>query len=514
MNLSRFDPKTGEHADPDDLRFCYFITPLAAGIVAVGVSATAATVIATVATTAIIGAGIGAAGAAITGGDIGMGALMGGIAGGVTGGAGLAFSGAGAAGADAATTGATAAASDIPGAATTAGSDALTAAGDTSLSAPITDVSSQALDPVTGAPVGPLSGGATGAPAVGISGTAPTVTGLPTVADTGASGAGSATGGFNATGLASNNLSPAQVAAGASGAPSSSGLSNAVSTGIKAVGSMENGNGQQAAPSATSGYNATGLQSDNLTPAQVTAGTGSSSGGNWFSNLFSNNNGTSGGALNTVSNAASGKNQGINQTQIALGLLGGIGQALSKSSTPTTTNFSAMPGPSSTAATQGPLFNAPMSSTNTSGQPYVNRTPVNPLPSNQSYWTYGQGPEQNFFANNAVHLARGGPLSQAAHPGGQHMSEGAEPTFNTGGGQHQVRGPGDGTSDDVNAALSDGEYVLTAQDVARIGQGSNQAGAKKLDQFRSHLAKASGQKQFIPKKTDKVLGNFARSVAK
>jgi hypothetical protein len=61
-----------------------------------------------------------------------------------------------------------------------------------------------------------------------------------------------------------------------------------------------------------------------------------------------------------------------------------------------------------------------------------------------------------------------------------------------------VRGPGDGTSDSVPAIingrqpakLSDGEYVLPAMAVAKIGNGSNEAGAKKLDKFVKGLARA------------------------
>ena len=53
-----------------------------------------------------------------------------------------------------------------------------------------------------------------------------------------------------------------------------------------------------------------------------------------------------------------------------------------------------------------------------------------------------------------------------------------------------AQGPGDGTSDDIllpgpgnsPARLSDGEYVLTARAVSNIGDGSSDAGARKLDQ--------------------------------
>lgn len=61
-------------------------------------------------------------------------------------------------------------------------------------------------------------------------------------------------------------------------------------------------------------------------------------------------------------------------------------------------------------------------------------------------------------------------------------------TFQTGG---KVSGPGTGTSDsvpamidnEVPASLSDGEYVLTAEVVSKLGGGSTDAGAEFLDQF-------------------------------
>lgn len=57
---------------------------------------------------------------------------------------------------------------------------------------------------------------------------------------------------------------------------------------------------------------------------------------------------------------------------------------------------------------------------------------------------------------------------------------------------HHVRGPGTGRSDSIPAQLSDGEYVLTAEDVSLLGDGSNDAGAKVLDDMRTHLRKHKG----------------------
>jgi hypothetical protein len=57
----------------------------------------------------------------------------------------------------------------------------------------------------------------------------------------------------------------------------------------------------------------------------------------------------------------------------------------------------------------------------------------------------------------------------------------------------RIGGGADGRSDDVNAVLSDGEYVMDAETVAMLGNGSSKAGAAKLDQMRANLRKQKGQ---------------------
>lgn len=64
-----------------------------------------------------------------------------------------------------------------------------------------------------------------------------------------------------------------------------------------------------------------------------------------------------------------------------------------------------------------------------------------------------------------------GPLSQAAR---------------------YVQGPGTGRSDEIPAMLSDGEYVMDSSTVAMLGDGSNKAGAQRLDEFRKNLWKHKG----------------------
>jgi hypothetical protein len=50
----------------------------------------------------------------------------------------------------------------------------------------------------------------------------------------------------------------------------------------------------------------------------------------------------------------------------------------------------------------------------------------------------------------------------------------------------------DGRSDDIPAVLSDGEYVIDAETVALLGNGSNDAGAKQLDMMRQQVRKQKG----------------------
>jgi hypothetical protein len=200
--------------------------------------------------------------------------------------------------------------------------------------------------------------------------------------------------------------------------------------------------------------------------------------------------------------------------------------------------------------------------------PQFNRTPVaNPTnnatgtPMTQQDWyTYGERPEASFYANNAVPLVSstgvspsttptptsqpaptaGGstqpqtssPLSALMTQGGNMspymgttinpemrarggalggmsmMANGGQapsPEFDSAAEQH-VRGPGNGTSDDIPAKLSDGEYVMDANTVSMLGNGSNDAGARQLDQLRQNLRKHAAKpmakgKQFMKAKS-------------
>lgn len=56
-----------------------------------------------------------------------------------------------------------------------------------------------------------------------------------------------------------------------------------------------------------------------------------------------------------------------------------------------------------------------------------------------------------------------------------------------------ARGSGSGRDDTINARLSDGEYVMDAETVAMLGDGSTEAGARRLDAMREQLRKHKGK---------------------
>jgi hypothetical protein len=347
----------------------------------------------------------------------------------------------------------------------------------------LTQLAGPALNALTGS--GGLTADASGAAAVGDSGLA------PAAADTaGAANVAAATGADPAlAGQLSSEIAGQSAGAGTVAATTPSGSFwsnlnplNLFSSGTPSTPSEQQTTGNYATDAGNQAINQTLYGPDPnapATPGTTAAAAGSSSGGG-----------------------------GINTTTAMLGALAAGAQYLSRP-TATTPNYSITPGPSTTAANQGPLFNQPQTTTG-----YINRSQVpNYTPAGGSWYTYGQTPGQpQFFTGNQLTLARGGALAhRIAMEHARHMAHGA--MFDTRTGQHHVHGPGDGTSDSVPADLSDGEYVLTAADVARIGQGSNEAGARKLDEFRDRLARESGQKKFIPAKTRGALDHLRRRAA-
>ena len=75
-----------------------------------------------------------------------------------------------------------------------------------------------------------------------------------------------------------------------------------------------------------------------------------------------------------------------------------------------------------------------------------------------------------------------------------------------------VDGPGSGRDDKIPALLSDGEYVMDAETLALLGDGSTKEGARRMDEFRAnirrHKGRALSRGQISPdaKSPDKYMG--------
>ena len=66
------------------------------------------------------------------------------------------------------------------------------------------------------------------------------------------------------------------------------------------------------------------------------------------------------------------------------------------------------------------------------------------------------------------------------------------PEFITGHTGHYADGKGDGQSDDIKALLNEGDYVMDAEAVAQLGNGSSKAGKSVLEQFRTSVPHKTG----------------------
>jgi len=61
------------------------------------------------------------------------------------------------------------------------------------------------------------------------------------------------------------------------------------------------------------------------------------------------------------------------------------------------------------------------------------------------------------------------------------------PEFITGHTGYYAQGKGDGQSDDIKAVLNAGDYVIDAESVSQLGNGSSEAGKAVLDKFRTSV---------------------------
>jgi len=86
--------------------------------------------------------------------------------------------------------------------------------------------------------------------------------------------------------------------------------------------------------------------------------------------------------------------------------------------------------------------------------------------------------------SQASGLAAGG----LPHKYAEAAPEGHKPEFITGVTGYYAQGGGTGQSDDIPAMLHDGDYVIDAEAVSALGDGSSKAGAEALSKFQSQFA--------------------------
>lgn len=98
-------------------------------------------------------------------------------------------------------------------------------------------------------------------------------------------------------------------------------------------------------------------------------------------------------------------------------------------------------------------------------------------------------------------FADGGPLTMAAGKLRRDYREG-----------DAVEGPGDGQSDDIPAMLADGEFVIPADVVAALGNGSNKAGADKLYEMMHNIRRdyRKAKPKDLPKPAKSPLSYISR----
>lgn len=206
----------------------------------------------------------------------------------------------------------------------------------------------------------------------------------------------------------------------------------------------------------------------------------------------------------------------------------GLGELAAKYALPAMTAMSAVSGAGGQGEAPGALgdpegFGDPLPNYQ------LNRQVQKPM----DYFTYGQAGSANqgefdFFKNNTLPSEEAGGIQMLRdeygnedpgfNPGGirgqlvdelKRKQSGGEYRFNRGGQAeadgtgiesmfnratgHHVRGQGSGRSDEIDAKLSDGEYVIDAESVALLGDGSGDEGARKLDILRKNLRQHKGK---------------------
>jgi hypothetical protein len=113
-------------------------------------------------------------------------------------------------------------------------------------------------------------------------------------------------------------------------------------------------------------------------------------------------------------------------------------------------------------------------------------------------------PSESPLQNQSTQVAQANPYEHLLNQSETGFKNGGHvPEFITGHTGHYAEGKGDGQSDDIKALLNEGDYVMDAEAVAQLGNGSSKAGKSVLEQFRKS----------IPQNNHKVGGKVPAMIA-
>lgn len=231
-------------------------------------------------------------------------------------------------------------------------------------------------------------------------------------------------------------------------------------------------------------------------PLDSSVGTNNPSSG--FADLFSNiTSGNWSNALSNISNILSG---GAGSGSQIAGMAG-LSYLLNQMAGGNTNPYRGYSGgiPSYTASRQ--QLPIPQTVTNEAGQ-QVKRRPGSGGITYFTPMTYTKAADGGLMEENVVMMREGGIASLGSYSDGGRL----------------LKGPGDGVSDSIPAQigehqparLADGEFVIPARIVSEIGNGSTDAGARKLYAMMERIQKARGKtvgknKVAVDSKADKHL---------
>ena len=180
------------------------------------------------------------------------------------------------------------------------------------------------------------------------------------------------------------------------------------------------------------------------------------------------------GAL-TKTAAAAAPSTGFGFSDVAkIGLIG----SLISGKTPQQANDAILQDPALTAQQKEGMLR---SLTNYQFSPGITTFPLQGTPEYTKLMSdLSQGKEQSYFSPTLEVKAKGGRTNRRPQGALSQVSR-------------LSLGAGDGRSDSIEARLSDGEYVIDAETVALLGNGSTKAGAAMLDQMRQGIRQQKGK---------------------